>query len=76
MPKLQGVESKELFGLSVDKENKELFFNDSSHLYINKLDGSHYISVTTLALEYENKFDEFFWARYKITEAIRIGDDK
>jgi len=74
MPKLQGVESKELFGLSVDKENKELFFNDSSHLYINKLDGSHYISVTTLIGEYENKFDEFFWARYKALEALMDGD--
>jgi len=74
MPKLQGVESKQLFGLDVDKENKELFFNDSSHLYINKLDGSHYISVTTLIGEYENKFDEFFWSRYKALETLMDGD--
>ena len=31
MPKLDGIEYKELFGLSVDKENSELFFNDSNH---------------------------------------------
>ena len=55
MPKLDGIEYKELYGLSVDKENKELFFNDANHLYINKNDGSHYISVTTLIGEYERK---------------------
>ena len=74
MPKLDGVEYKELYGLSVDKENKELFFNDSKHLYLNKKDGSKYTSVTTLIGEYENKFDEFFWARYKALELFLDGD--
>lgn len=74
MPKLQGVEYKELFGLSVDKENSELFFSDKEHLYVNKKDGSHYISVTTLIGEYENKFDEFFWSRYKALELFLDGD--
>lgn len=74
MPKLDGIEYKELYGLSVDKENKELFFNDASHLYINKNDGSHYISVTTLIGEYENKFDEDFWSKYKALELFLDGD--
>ena len=74
MPKLDGIEYKELYGLSVDKENKELFFNDASHLYVNKKDGSHYISVTTLIGEYENKFDEEFWSKYKALELFLDGD--
>lgn len=74
MPKLQGIDYKELYGLSVDKENSELFFNDKNHLYVNKTDGSHYISVTTLIGEYENKFDEYFWARYKALELFLDGD--
>ena len=74
MPKLEGIEYKELYGLSVDKENSELFFNDANHLYVNKNNGSHYISVTTLIGEYENKFDEEFWAKYKALELFLDGD--
>ena len=74
MPKLEGLEYKELFGLSVDKENADIFFNDSQHLYVNKNDGSHYISVTQLIREYENKFDEEFWAKYKALELFLDGD--
>ena len=74
MPKLEGLEYKELYGLSVDKENSELFFNDERHVYVNKNDGSKYISVTTLIGEYENKFDEEFWARYKSLELFLDGD--
>lgn len=74
MPKLEGLDYKEMFGMSVDKENTELFFNDQSHAYVNKTDGSRYISVTTLIGEYENKFDEEFWARYKSLELFLDGD--
>ena len=74
MPKLEGLDYKELFGYSVDKENKDLFFNDANHLYLNKQDGSKYISVTTLIGEYENKFDEEFWAKYKALETFLDGD--
>ena len=74
MPKLEGLDYKELFGYSVDKENKDLFFNDANHLYLNKQDGSKYISVTTLIGEYENKFDEDFWAKYKALETFLDGD--
>lgn len=74
MPRLEGLEYKELYGLSVDKENSELFFNDAKHLYINKNNGSKYISVTTLIGEYENKFDEYFWSRYKALETFLDGD--
>ena len=74
MPKLNGIEYKEMYGLSVDKENSELFFNDKSHLYVNKKDGSKYISVTTLISQYENKFDEDFWSKYKAIELFLDGD--
>lgn len=74
MPKLEGIEYKELFGLSVDKENSELFFSDASHSYVNKTDGSRYISVTTLIDKYVPKFDELFWAKYKALELFLDGD--
>ena len=70
MPKLEGVESKQMFGYDVDKENSECFFNDKDHLYINKTDGSKYISVTTLIKQYEQPFLEEFWSKYKALEAI------
>jgi hypothetical protein len=60
MPKLVDVEEKSLFGLKVDKENDEVFFNDEKHEYRNKKDGSKYISVTTLIHEYQTPFDSTF----------------
>lgn len=70
MPKLEGIEPKQMFGLDVDKENSECFFNDKKHLYINKTDGSKYISVTTLIKQYEQPFLEDFWSKYKALEAL------
>lgn len=60
MPRLIGQEEKTLFGLKVDKENQDVFFNDEKHEYIDKKDGSKYISVTTLVGKYKQPFDENF----------------
>jgi hypothetical protein len=60
MPKLDGMREKQLFGLQVDKENDEVFFNDEKHEYRDKKDGSKYISVTQLVGNYKPHFDENF----------------
>ena len=70
MPKLEGIGEKQLFGLQVDKENDEVFFNDEKHEYRDKRDGSKYISVTQLVGNYKPHFDENFWSSYKAMEAI------
>lgn len=70
MPKLVDVNEKSLFGLSVDKENADVFFNDKEHLYLDKKDGTKYISVTQLIGEYKIPFDSEFWSSYKACEAI------
>ena len=74
MPKLEGVESKYLFGYQVDKENDKVFFNDEKHLYLDKLTGDPYISVTTLIKNYENEFNEAFFSKYKALEALAEPD--
>ena len=74
MPALKGIESKILFGKTVDKENDDVFFNDSEHVYLDKLSGEPYISVTTLIGKYENKFNSDFFSKYKALEALIDGD--
>ena len=74
MPKLSGIENKTLFGKAVDKENDSVFFNDAEHLYLDKLSGEKYISVTTLIGEYENKFNSAFFSKYKALEALIDAD--
>lgn len=75
MPKLQtDAPLKELFGYQVDKENDSVFFNDEKHVYLDKLTGEPYISVTTLIGEYENKFNESFFSKYKALEALADPD--
>ena len=46
--------------LSIDKENDNVIYNDQQHVYIDKTDGSYYISVTTLIHNYTNIFDSAF----------------
>lgn len=70
MPKLIGQEKKILFGLQVDKENQDVFFNDEKHEYRDIKDGSKYVSVTQLIHKYQAPFDENFWSSYKACEAI------
>lgn len=74
MPKLEGMENKYLFGYQVDKENDKVFFNDEKHLYLDKLTGDPYISVTTLIKNYENEFNEVFFSKYKALEALAEPD--
>lgn len=74
MPKLDGIEFKTLFGKKVDKENDNVFFNDEEHSYLDKNDGSKYISVTTLLHEYQNAFNESFFSKYKALEALADAD--
>lgn len=74
MPVLKGQKEKTLFGYKVDKENQDVFFNDSEHVYLDKLSGERYISVTTLIGKYENKFNEAFMSKYKALEALSDPD--
>lgn len=70
MPKLKGIETKTLFGKTVDKENDYVFFNDLEHLYLDKLSGERYISVTQLIHAYANPFNASFFSKYKALEAL------
>lgn len=74
MPKLSGLEQKTLFGKSVDKENDSVFFNDKEHLYLDKLSGEPYISVTQLIHNYSNPFNSAFFSKYKALEALADPD--
>ena len=74
MPKLKGSENKQLFGYQVDKENESVFFNDEKHVYLDKLTGEPYISVTTLLHSYEPPFNEFFYSHYKALEELADPD--
>lgn len=70
MPALKTQETKTLFGKTVDKENDSVFFNDLEHLYLDKLSGERYISVTQLIHAYANPFNASFFSKYKALEAL------
>lgn len=70
MPKLDNGNIKTMFGITVDKENDSVIYNDEQHCYLSKKDGSKYISVTTLIKEYEQPYDAEFWASYKACEFL------
>ena len=74
MPKLDGIKDKYINDIRVDKENDEVFFNDDTHTYYNKLNMSQYISVTSLIDKYRQGFDVEFWSKYKALEALMDGD--
>lgn len=74
MPKLEGVESKSIFGFTVDKENDDVAYNDEKHLYFSKKDGSPFISCTQIVHAYQPEFDSCFWASYKACEYF-LGED-
>lgn len=74
MPKLGEGNLKKMFGVTVDKENDEVIYNDAEHCYLSKKDGSKYISVTTLIGLYEQPYDKNFWASYKACEFL-LGND-
>ena len=60
MPKLDKGNIKKMFGITVDKENDTVIYNDEQHCYLSKKDGSKYISVTTLIRQYEQPYDSDF----------------
>jgi hypothetical protein len=51
---------KQLFGMTVDKENENVIYNDETHTYLSKKDGSKYVSVTTLIHAYTHPFQSDF----------------
>lgn len=60
---------------TIDKVNGDLAYNDEAHVYWNtKHLNRQYTSVTTLVSKYYEKFDEYFWSRYKALEALS-GED-
>ena len=70
MPKLDKGNIKKMFGITVDKENDTVIYNDEQHCYLSKKDGSKYISVTTLIHQYAQPYDSDFWSSYKACEAL------
>lgn len=75
MPKLKNnKKEKYLFGYQIDKENDNVFFNDKDHLYLDKKDGTKYISVTQLIDYYSNPFNASFFSKYKALEALADPD--
>lgn len=70
MPKLSGIENKELFGYHIDKENDQCAYNDKDHIYFTKDNGSKCISTTQLIHNYIQPFDSDFWSSYKACESI------
>lgn len=74
MPALRNGDVKIVNGLQVDKENDDVIYNDEKHLYLDKLTGSKYTSVTTLIGDYCQPFLENFWASYKACEALLDHD--
>lgn len=70
MPKLDKGNIKKMFGITVDKENDTVIYNDEQHCYLSKKDGSKYISVTTLIHQYAQPYDSNFWSSYKACEAL------
>ena len=67
---------KQLFGVTVDKENDDVIYNDETHTYLSKKDGSKYVSVTTLIHAYTHPFQDVFWASYKACEWFLAEDFK
>lgn len=57
--------------LMYNKRNGNIAFRESDHVYFDLRDpNKKYISVTTAIGEYKEKFDSFFWSRYKALEAL------
>ena len=56
--------------MKVDKRNKEICYNDSSHMYWSEIDNTIYTSVTTMIHEFCQKFDSDFWSQYKALQKL------
>ena len=60
MPKFENGGFGEKFGRIIDKQNSEVGFSDSDHVYFNLNDGGTYVSVTQLIHNYVPEFSESF----------------
>lgn len=58
----------------IDKQNGDVCFNDSDHVYWNQVNGNKYMSVTTLIHRYVQPFDDFFWSGFKALERLLPKD--
>lgn len=57
--------------LMYDKKNGNVAFRESDHVYFDLRDpNKKYLSVTTCISNYIEKFDSYFWSRYKALEAL------
>ena len=56
--------------MKVDKRNKEICYNDSSHMYWSEIDNTIYTSVTTMIHEFCQKFDSEFWSQYEALQKL------
>lgn len=71
MAKKKEITKEYIDSLKIDKVNNELAYNDAEHIYWNtKHKDRMYTSVTTLVSKYYEKFDEYFWSRYKALEKL------
>lgn len=54
--------------MKIDKQNGNVCYSDSEHVYWDAITKQKYISVTTLIGKYEKPFDKEFWSLYKALE--------
>lgn len=59
----------------MDKRNKEVCYNDSTHTYWNENDNKKYISVTTLIGKFCQEYDREFWSAYKALEKLISSEE-
>lgn len=60
--------------MKIDKQNGNIAFSESDHVYWNVQDNEKYISVTTLIHNYTQPFDKEFWSAYKALEKLLPKD--
>lgn len=56
--------------MKIDKQNRNVCYNDFHHCYWNMDDNEKYISVTTLIHQFTQPFDKNFWSAYKALEKL------
>lgn len=56
--------------MKIDKQNRNVCYNDENHCYWNMDDNEKYISVTTLIHQFTQPFDKNFWSAYKALEKL------
>lgn len=56
--------------MEITKQNGNIAFNETEHIYWNVLTGRVHISVTQLIHKYVQPFDKEFWSTYKALERL------